>query len=223
MNLDHPRITVYCLALPRIAASWRPAPHPCPAPHPAAYSRDGTTTWPCARVVQGLACKASYVGSNPATASAFLNRQTKGGIPEGMPPFRSSVAVGCDRLPRPDHGPANEELLTATRSVSLSVSALSHSGPPPDAGRPGSWCSSRSLPWDGLRPCPPAHTHHLPPHISRPPPALRLAPRGGPAAGQRATPEDRPHGGRHATWWWNLRGQDHSRQSNSGSKSLRRT
>lgn len=35
--------------------------------------RSTQQTRPCARVVQGLACKASYAGSIPATASNFVD------------------------------------------------------------------------------------------------------------------------------------------------------
>ncbi len=72
-------------------AVWqsRCSPSPClEPPPPPAYRRSRTPTRPCARMVQGLACKASYAGSIPATASVALTRQNKRvAPPRGCHPF----------------------------------------------------------------------------------------------------------------------------------------
>ena len=57
-----------------------------PGPHPP-WSNAARTTRPCARVVEGLACKASYAGSIPVTASTPQAAWPDGSTGAGWPPL----------------------------------------------------------------------------------------------------------------------------------------
>ncbi len=68
---------------------------------------------PCARAAQGLVCKASYAGSNPATVSTALTRQNEGAAP----------SRGCRPFARSSRLPSHLRLLVPTDTTDESIGA----------------------------------------------------------------------------------------------------
>lgn len=74
-------IATYCRTCAPCCGLMASRTEPFRGPHEPAYSQGIASSRPCARVVEGLACKASYAGSIPATASGPLIRDSPRAVP----------------------------------------------------------------------------------------------------------------------------------------------